>query len=192
VFSKAQQAEQQVFTSVLKPEQIAKLRELVGQEFDTNGLKRIYPRAPELIASKHWLNSKSLTLAELRGKVVLLHFYAFQCHNCKANFDVYRRWHEKYGDKVVVIGIQTPETALERDPLAVTRAAGKEDLKFPILIDLESANWKNWSNTMWPTVYVIDKQGYLRQWWQGELRWQGATGDQAIEKLVGELLSESS
>lgn len=192
VFSKAQQAEQQVFTSVLKPEQIAKLRELVGQEFDTKGLKRIFPRAPELIASEHWLNSKSLTLAELRGKVVLLHFYAFQCHNCKANFDVYRRWHEKYGDQVVVIGIQTPETALERDPLAVTRAAGKEDLKFPILIDLESANWKNWSNTMWPTVYVIDKQGYLRQWWQGELRWQGATGDQAIEKLVGELLSESS
>ncbi len=192
VFSKAQQAEQQVFTSVLKPEQIAKLSELVGQEFDTKGLKRIFPRAPELIASKHWLNSKSLTLAELRGKVVLLHFYAFQCHNCKANFDVYRRWHEKYGDQVVVIGIQTPETALERDPLAVTRAAGKEDLKFPILIDLESANWKNWSNTMWPTVYVIDKQGYLRQWWQGELRWQGANGDQTIEKLVGELLSESS
>ena len=93
---------------------------------------------------------------------------------------------------MVLIGIQTPETALERDPVAVARAAGDEELAFPILIDLEAAKWKNWSNTMWPTVYVIDKQGYLRQWWQGELRWQGATGDQSIEKLVEELLVESS
>ena len=191
-FSKAQQAEQQVFSKVLKADQVAKLRELVGREFDTNGLRRIFPMAPELIASKHWINSKPLTLAELKGKVVLLHFYAFQCHNCKANFDVYRRWHDKYKGQVVVIGIQTPETALERDPLAVTRAAGEEELEFPVLIDLESANWKNWSNTMWPTVYVIDQKGYLRQWWQGELRWQGATGDQTIEKLVDGLLSEGS
>ena len=190
--SKAQEAEQKFFSSVLKSDQIAKLRELAGREFDTSGLKRIFPKAPELIASKHWINTKPLTLANLRGKVVLLHFYAFQCHNCKANFDVYRRWHEKFGDQVVLIGIQTPETALERDPVAVARAAGDEELAFPILIDLEAANWKNWSNTMWPTVYVIDKQGYLRQWWQGELRWQGATGDQSIEKLVEELLVESS
>jgi thiol-disulfide isomerase/thioredoxin len=187
-FAKAQRAEQRVFSSVLKTEQIARLRDLIGQDFDTKGLKRIFPRAPELIASEHWLNSKPLTLESLRGKVVLLHFYAFQCHNCQANFDVYRRWHEKYGDQVVVIGIQTPETALEKDPLAVNRAAREEDLKFPILIDLESANWKNWSNTMWPTVYVIDQQGYLRQWWQGELRWQGATGDEAIEAVVNDLL----
>ena len=190
--SKAQEAEQKVFLTLLKSDQIAKLRELAGREFDTSGLKRIFPKAPELIASKHWINTKPLTLANLRGKVVLLHFYAFQCHNCKANFDVYRRWHEKFGDQVVLIGIQTPETALERDPVAVARAAGNEELTFPILIDLEAANWKNWSNTMWPTVYVIDKQGYLRQWWQGELRWQGATGDQAIEKLVEELILESS
>jgi thiol-disulfide isomerase/thioredoxin len=187
-FEKAQQAEQQVFSSVLKADQITKLRDLIGPDFDTKGLKRVFPRAPELIASEHWLNSKPLTLKELRGKVVLLHFYAFQCHNCKANFDVYRRWHERYGDQVVVIGIQTPETALERDPLAVSQAAGDENLEFPILIDLESANWKNWANTMWPTVYVIDQNGYLRQWWQGELRWQGATGDAAIEAVVRELL----
>ena len=190
--TRAQQAEQQVFVEVLTPEQIAKLGELLGDAFDTRGLKRIFPMAPELLLVKNWVNSKPLRLQELRGKVVLLHFYAFQCHNCKANFDVYRRWHAKYGDDVMVIGIQTPETALERDPLAVTKAAKDEDLDFPILIDLESANWKNWSNTMWPTVYVIDQKGYLRQWWQGELRWEGATGDKTIEKLVDGLLAEAA
>lgn len=187
---KAQKAEEMAFAKVINPNQMRKLQGMLGPSFNTGQLSRVYPMAPELSPVENWINGKPVTLKQLRGKVVLLHFYAFQCHNCQANFDVYRRWHEKYGDDVVVIGIQTPETARERDPLAVSNAAKKEDLKFPILIDLESSNWRNWSNTMWPTVYVIDQRGYLRQWWQGELRWQGATGDQMIEKLVDKLLSE--
>ncbi|MBL8873952.1 MAG: hypothetical protein JNK90_29525, partial [Planctomycetaceae bacterium] len=46
------------------------------------------------------------------------------------------------------------------------------------------------SNTMWPTVYVIDKRGYIRHWWQGELNWQGATGDKVIEDVVEAALKE--
>jgi hypothetical protein len=57
-------------------------------------------------------------------------------------------------------------------------------------MDLKSENWKAWGNTMWPTVYVIDKKGYLRHWWQGELNWQGATGDQTIERIADDLLKE--
>ena len=87
-----------------------------------------------------------------------------------------------------MIGIQTPETSLERKPDAIREAAQERDLQFPILIDLDSENWKAWSNTMWPTVYVIDRDGYIRHWWQGELNWKGATGDQTIEGLVQELI----
>lgn len=116
------------------------------------------------------MNSKPLTLKELRGKVVLVHFYAFQCHNCHANFEIYRRWHDQLRSKgVEVVGIQTPETPTERDPAAVKSAAAERKLEFPILVDLESKNWAAWGNTMWPTVYVIDKNGYIRHWWQGEL-----------------------
>lgn len=184
------QDEENALTRVMTASQLSKLERILGATFDVAGLKRIYPLAPELVPVEQWINSAPLTLESLRGKVVLLHFYAFQCSNCKANFDVYNRWHEKYADDVVVLGIQTPETATERDPDAVRQAASNAELRFPVMIDLKSENWKNWSNTMWPTVYVIDKRGYLRLWWQGELRWEGATGDQTIEDLVDELLRE--
>ncbi len=128
---------------------------------------------------------------ELRGKVVLVHFYAFQCHNCHANFEIYRRWHDQWHEKgVVVVGIQTPETSQERDPAAVKSAAAERKLEFPIIVDVASKNWDAWGNTMWPTVYVVDKNGYLRQWWAGELNWKGATGDKTIEQVVDQLLAE--
>ena len=117
--------------------------------------------------------------------------YAFQCHNCHANFPIYQRWHERYQDRgVVVIGIQTPETAAEAEPERVRAAAEERGFQFPVLLDLDKRNWNAWSNTMWPTVYVVDQRGYLRHWWQGELNWRGATGDQAIEELVEQLLQE--
>ena len=168
-----------------------KLTKLLGKKFDVGALQRIYPMAPEFVAVANWINASPLTLADLRGKVVLVHFYAFQCGNCHANFAIYQRWHRELADKgVVVVGIQTPETSSERDPAAVRAAAKDRDLEFPILIDLESENWKAWGNTMWPTVYVVDKQGYIRHWWQGELNWQGATSDKVIEDLVAVLLTE--
>jgi peroxiredoxin len=188
---RATQAERKAVTTLLQPDQQRKIGEITGPAFDTQQLQRIYPMAPELIPGSEWFNSEPLTLESLRGKVVLVHFYAFQCHNCQANFGIYRRWHEKLREQgVVVIGIQTPETQPERDPTAICKAATDNRLEFPILMDLKSENWKAWGNTMWPTVYVIDKKGYLRHWWQGELNWQGATGDQTIERIADDLLKE--
>jgi thiol-disulfide isomerase/thioredoxin len=185
----AAQAEIDALTEILDTEQTRKLNTLVGKPFDASQLTRIYPLAPELQASKHWINSSPLTLESLRGKVVLVHFYAFQCHNCHANFDHLQRWSTKWGDKVVVLGIQTPETAAESDPAQVRAAAKERGLTFPVLVDLDRKNWNAWANTMWPTVYVVDQNGYLRRWWQGELNWQGATGDQEIEQVVEDLLA---
>lgn len=191
-FQAAVKAERSGLTKHVRPTQRQKLSLLLGDAFDTTKLKRIYPMAPEFVDVDHWINSSPLKMSELRGKVVLVHFYAFQCHNCHANFDIYRRWHDQLRDKgVVVVGIQTPETSRERDPAAVTSAAKQRQLDFPILIDLKSDNWKAWGNTMWPTVYVVDKDGYIRHWWQGELNWKGATSDKVIEDIVDELLAES-
>lgn len=191
--TQAIKSEQNALVKILKPEQLQAFTKLVGELFDTENLKRIYPMAPEFVAVEHWLNSPPLTMQALRGQVVLVHFYAFECHNCHANFDVYQRWHKELTDQgVVVVGIQTPETAHERDPEAVKSAAQQRELEFPILIDIESKNWKAYGNTMWPTVYVIDKQGYIRHWWQGELRWKGTAGDQTIEAIVQHLLKEES
>lgn len=184
--------EKQAPMQILSPGQQRTLTLMLGTAFDTSQLTRIFPMAPELQKSSQWLNSPPLTLESLRGRVVLIHFYAFQCHNCHANFEIYRRWQRMWNGKdVVVIGIQTPETSKERDPAAISAAAKSEKLDFPIVLDLDSSNWKNWGNTMWPTVYVVDQNGYLRHWWQGELNWKGAKGDFVIESLVDSLLREA-
>jgi peroxiredoxin len=187
----AREKEQSAINGVLSPANRQALSKLIGEPFDTMALKRVFPLAPELIDSGEWAGSGRPTLDSLRGNVVLVHFYAFQCHNCVANFDHYNRWHKSLSEKgVAVIGIQTPETRAERDPTLVKEAAMKKGFGFPVLIDLKNENWNAWGNTMWPTVYVIDKRGYIRSWWQGELNWQGATGDKTIEELVDELLEE--
>lgn len=187
----AAKAEQDAVKQVLKLEQQKRLALLIGEPFELSKLNRIYPMAPEFVPVTNWVNSKPLTLKELRGKVVLVHFYAFQCHNCHANFEIYRRWHDHLRSKgVEVVGIQTPETSQERDPAAVKSAAAERKLEFPILVDVESQNWVAWGNTMWPTVYVVDKNGYIRHWWQGELNWNGATADKTIENVIEQLLAE--
>jgi peroxiredoxin len=191
LYSDAHRNERNGVASTLTDEQKKRLADRLGPTFDTSGLKRIYPLAPEFAAGTEWINSKPLTFESLKGRVVVVHFYAFQCQNCQANFEVYRRWHQRYHDRnVVLIGIQSPETALERDLEAVRQAAVDRQLEFPIVMDAEMKNWKNWANTMWPTVYVIDKRGYLRRWWQGELNWQGATGDREIEAAIETALAE--
>ena len=188
----ARETEQRRLNELLTPAQRMSLGKLVGKPFDTAILKRIYPLAPELIDSGEWTGGRPTTLADQHGKVVLIHFYAFQCHNCVANFDHYNRWQKTLADRgVTVIGIQTPETSAERNVALVKAAAKEKGFQFPVLIDLQNKNWDAWGNTMWPTVYVVDKKGYIRSWWQGELNWQGATGDKSIETLVDQLLAES-
>ena len=183
--------EQRQLNSLLTSSRRRDLGKIVGKPFPMTELKRIYPLAPELVDSGEWTGTGRTTLESERGKVVLVHFYAFQCHNCVANFKHYNRWHSSLSRKgVTVIGIQTPETSAERDPERVKQAAIQQGFEFPVLIDLKNSNWDAWGNTMWPTVYVIDRHGYIRSWWQGELNWEGATGDQTIETLVDELLLE--
>lgn len=187
----AREKEQSLLKSLLSSSQLKALGKSLGEPFNMKELKRLYPLAPGLIDSGEWTGTGRIALESERGKVVLVHFYAFQCHNCVANFKHYNRWHDSLAKKgVKVIGIQTPETSAERDPKLVKLAAIEQGFGFPVLIDLKSKNWDAWGNTMWPTVYVIDKNGYIRFWWQGELNWQGATGDQSIEALVNELLME--
>ncbi len=188
----ARDTEQRRLNELLTSAQRVSLGKLIGKPFDTASLKRIYPLAPELIDSGEWTGGEPTTLADQRGKVVLIHFYAFQCHNCVANFHHYNRWQKSLESRGVrVIGIQTPETTAERNVAMVRAAAKEKDFQFPVLIDLQNKNWDAWSNTMWPTIYVVDKKGYIRFWWQGELNWQGATGDKSIETLVEQLLAES-
>jgi len=146
---------------------------------------------PEQIAAETWLIGQPRSLRSLRGQVVVVHFYAFQCINCVRNLPLYQAWHQDLADSgVVLVGIQTPETATERDAEAVAAAARGARIEYSVLLDSESRNWNRWGNTMWPTVYLIDKQGYIRSWWQGELNWEGQKGDQVMRANIKKLLDE--
>jgi peroxiredoxin len=72
----------------------------------------------------------------------------------------------------------------------VRQAARDADLTFPILVDQDKRNWDAWGNSIWPSVYLIDKQGYVRYWWYGELNWKGATGEARLRQRFEQMLDE--
>lgn len=184
--------EQKKILKLLKPTQQAAWRELVNTDFDMKKLGQPVFKAPELVDTNEWINSSPLRLEELRGKVVVVHFYACGCINCIHNYPSYHQWHDAFKDKgVVLIGIHSPETASERESANVRRKAAEEKFAFPVLIDGKSENWNAWGNSMWPSVYLIDKRGYLRQFWPGELNWQGNNGEKYMREWIEKLVAES-
>ncbi len=176
----------------LSETQTKTLTTLIATDFDLGRLGRTRFKVPELSGeSSGWRNSPPLSLVELRGKVVVVHFFACGCINCVHNYSIYRKWHaELAGKGVALIGIHTPETKAERDVAHLERKIKEDELAFPVLIDKDSANWNAWGNSMWPSVYVIDKRGYLRHFWAGELNWQGAKGEAITREWIERLLKE--
>lgn len=73
---------------------------------------------------------------------------------------------------------------------SIKQKADEAGFVFPIAVDNGMKNWQAWSNTMWPSVYLVDKKGNVRYWWYGELAWQGAEGDKYLRDKIDELLAE--
>ncbi|MCX6914452.1 MAG: redoxin domain-containing protein [Verrucomicrobiota bacterium] len=147
--------------------------------------------APELTGDS-WLNlpkGSRLSIAILKGRVTIVHFWTFGCINCKRNLPAYSRWWKRFADKgVVVIGIHTPETEAERDPANVAKKVKELGIGYPVLLDAEHQNWNRWQQRIWPAIYLIDKQGRVRYLWEGELEYQNAGGEAKMTRLIVELL----
>ncbi len=179
-------------TTLTEPQR-QKLRQLLGRPFDFSRLTIREVKAPELREVEEWINSPPLSLARLRGKVVVVNFWTFGCINCLHNLPHYRSWYASFPpDQVVQIGIHTPETAGEHDLTRLRQAVREKSLAYPVAVDNQRANWTAWGNDVWPAVYLVDKQGYVRYWWYGELNWQGATGEQQMRSRIQQLLAEPS
>jgi thiol-disulfide isomerase/thioredoxin len=145
--------------------------------------------APEFTQVTDWVNSKPLKIADLHGKVTVIHFWTSGCINCIHNYPHYRAWTAKYGERkdFVIVGIHTPEFGAEKDVALIRDRAAKNRLTFPIAVDNAAANWKAWGNRYWPCIYLVDKAGIIRHRWEGEL------GDDEFRKVTGqieELLAE--
>jgi peroxiredoxin len=86
--------------------------------------------------------------------------------------------------------VHSPESAGEKVVDSIRKKAQEHGLEFPIAVDGNMATWQAWSNSMWPSVYLIDKQGRVRYWWYGELNWQGSEGEKYMREKIEELLKE--
>ena len=88
---------------------------LAGSPFDLSQVRVVACQAPELRDVERWINSEPTSMADLKGRVVALHFWAFGCSNCVNNLPHYKDWHARFARQgLVVLGIHTPETAAER------------------------------------------------------------------------------
>ncbi|MFD4571988.1 NHL domain-containing thioredoxin family protein [Streptomyces sp. NPDC058417] len=148
--------------------------------------RRARVRAPELIGKGGWLNTggKELTLADLRGKCVVVDFWTFCCVNCLHVLDELRELEEKHRDTVVVVGVHSPKFVHEAEHRAVVDAVERYGVEHPVLDDPELATWKQYAVRAWPTLVVIDPEGYVVAQHAGEGHVH------AIERLVAELEAE--
>lgn len=116
-----------------------------------------------------WLQSKPLTLDDLKGKVVLVDFWTYTCINCIRTFPHVTSWYEKYKDDgFVVIGVHTPEFEFEKSEQNVLNAMKEYNISYPVVQDNEYKIWTSYSNRYWPAHYLIDKEGNIRHTHFGE------------------------
>lgn len=142
-------------------------------------------RAPEL-SEGDWINSSPLLLSQNRGKVILLEFWTFECHNCKNTLPFVIRWNKKFRqENFLTIGIHTPEFENEKVLNNVKAAVKKLRIEYPVVTDEDFATWYSYHQQFWPVMYLIDKKGIIRYMHIGE----GNYGE--TEKKILELLNES-
>ncbi len=117
--------------------------------------------APEIADITGWINAEApLTLAGLKGKVVLVDFWTYSCINCIRTFPYIQKWYTTYKDEgFVVIGVHTPEFVFETKRNNIERAAKKYKLTYPIAIDNNRSTWQAFANRYWPAHYLIDRAG---------------------------------
>lgn len=142
-------------------------------------------RASELVG-RGWLNTggKDVALADLRGKIVLLDFWTFCCINCLHVLDELRALEEQYRDVLVIVGVHSPKFVHEADPDALVAAVERYEVHHPVLDDPELITWSAYTARAWPTLVVIDPEGYVVAQMAGE-------GHQSnVERLVADLVAE--
>lgn len=141
--------------------------------------------APEL-TNTIWLNvDQPLRLAALRGKVVLLEMWTFNCINCQHVMPSLKAWHEKYsGQGLVVIGNHYPEFSYEADLGNLKQAIERFQIPYAVAQDNDGVTWRAYHNSYWPALYLIDKTGHIRYTHVGEGAYQ------ETESAIAALLTE--
>lgn len=138
-------------------------------------------------ANVEWINSLPLTMAGLRGKVVLIDFWEYTCINCIRTFGENKKWYEryhKYGFEI--IGVHCPEFDIAYRVSNVKDAVKRFELHYPVVVDDKFLIWRAYHNSTWPNRFLIDAKGYIRYDRSGE------GGDSALEHAIQQLLKEAT
>ncbi len=145
--------------------------------------------APEFVGNERWFNTpgdRPLSLASLRGRVVLVDFWTYSCINCIRTFPYLKAWDARYRkDGLTIVGVHTPEFPFEREAGNVEAAIRENEIRYPVAQDNEQATWNAYGNQYWPAEYFIDARGRVRYAHFGE----GEYGEK--EKVIRELLAEA-
>ena len=144
--------------------------------------------APSLDGAVGWLNvAAPITMAQLRGKVVILDFWTYGCVNCINALPHVVALNEKYKDRgLVVVGVHTPEFPFERSAANVQSALKRHGITYPVAQDNDSKTWNAWRNQYWPAQYVIDQNGKIVFQHAGEGQYE------QIDRTVARLLNANS
>jgi len=139
--------------------------------------------APDFQGITAWINSPALTMAGLRGKVVLIEFWTFACINCQHVQPYVKAWSDRYGPAgLVVVGVHSPELSFERDLGNVRQAVAQAGLHYPVAFDPSFTTWNAYGNSYWPAFYFVDKDGQIRHTHFGEGDYAGS--EQVIRQLL--------
>lgn len=137
-----------------------------------------------------WLNSPPLTVANLRGSVVLVDFWALDCWNCDRTIPWLNALGDRYGKRgLIVISVHTPELEAERVRENVVDAVRRYKISNPVMIDNDYSYWSALGTRAWPTFFVADRNGRLRLESVGEVH-IGDEHARSIEGQIEQLLAE--
>jgi thiol-disulfide isomerase/thioredoxin len=139
--------------------------------------------APNFVGIGQWLNSGPLSIADLRGKVVLVDFWTYGCINCVRTLPYVTRLFDAYGDKgLVIVGVHTPEFPFERSTGNVQAAIKRFGIRYPVAQDNNFATWNAYANQYWPAQFIIDKGGTIVFEHAGEGQYDVI--DRTVQKLL--------
>jgi cytochrome c biogenesis protein CcdA/thiol-disulfide isomerase/thioredoxin len=145
-------------------------------------------RAPDFTGNQEWFNTaggKPLSLAGLRGRVVLVDFWTYTCINCIRTLPYLKAWDERYRDKgLTIVGVHTPEFPFEREADNVRDAIAQSGLSYPVAQDNDYETWNAYANQYWPAKYLIDARGRVRYVHFGEGEYEES--EEAIRGLLSE------
>lgn len=122
--------------------------------------------APEFTETQDWFNTpgdRPLTLASLRGRVVLVDFWTYTCINCIRTLPYLKAWNAAYAkDGLTIVGVEAPEFEFEKSAANVANAIGQFGLRYPVVQDNDMGTWNAYGNEYWPADYLIDARGKVR------------------------------